>query len=50
MLGVYRLQWEDPSVRRMLGAANAIKLKEQLDTVAKYPGPVALLVALLFGK
>lgn len=46
VLGVYRLQWEDPSVRRMLGAANAIKLKEQLDTVAKYPGPVALLVAL----
>lgn len=44
--GVYRLDWKDPRVRNALGAANTLKLQEQMQTAAKYPGPTALLVAL----
>lgn len=44
--GVYRLDWKDRRVRDALGAANTLKLHEQLLTTAKYPGPTALLVAL----
>jgi DNA ligase (NAD+) len=43
---VYRMSWDDPSVRRSLGAANSIKLKQQVQSVAAYPGMVQLLTAM----